>query len=144
MTKFWYKYSLFLLIFIVIAMSTPGYCHPHGSSKEPTSDLDCFNSFDNFDTCWEKIEEFCLDEATGEFKDCHETDEEHHENPDDLTTDDHAISQNYQYSNHCYARYVVSKMFLHCIQNFYSVCMSAWLMSTAVRRSVTPWRKTVT
>ena len=98
MTEFWYNYSLIILI------STPGYCHPHGSSKQPSSDLDCFNSFDNFDTCWEKIEDFCLDEATGEFKDCHETEEEIHENAHDSITDDHVINQNYQYSNHCYAR----------------------------------------
>ena len=91
MTEFWYKYSLIIQISIVIAISTPGYCHPHGSSKQPSSDLDCFNSFDNFDTCWEKIEEFCLDEATGKFKDCHETEEEIHENAHDSITDDHVI-----------------------------------------------------
>ena len=104
MTEFWYKYFTILLIFIVIAISTLCHCHPHGSSNQPSSDLDCFNSFDNFDTCWEKIEEFCLDEATGDFKDCHKTVEEDHDHVPDSDSDDHELSQNYQYSNHCYAR----------------------------------------
>ena len=51
----------------------------------------CFDNFDNFDECWEKVEEFCLNDH-GEFEDCNkEVNEEVHK------------EDSHRKSRHCYA-----------------------------------------
>ena len=64
---------------------------------------DCFNGFDNFDSCWEKIEELCLDEASGRWQECYPDpggDGDHHHDPGE-SQDSAAL---YPHSHHCYAR----------------------------------------
>ena len=62
---------------------------------------DCFNGFDNFDSCWEKIEDLCLDEASGRWEECYP-------DPGGDGDHDHGESQDsaalYPHSHHCYAR----------------------------------------
>ena len=101
-------------ILSVIAVTTqPVTCHPHVShvSQQETSQLGqkCFNSFDNFDECWEKIEEFCLNEVTGEFENCdgneHTEEEDNHQHDTGNDSSDHEDILDYEYSKHCYSRY---------------------------------------
>ena len=64
---------------------------------------DCFNGFDNFDSCWEKIEELCLDEASGRWEECYPDpgeDGDHHHDAGE-SQDSAAL---YPHSHHCYAR----------------------------------------
>lgn len=58
------------------------WCLPHGERK-------CFTTFEDFDECWEDIEEFCLDDH-GEFERCHQE-----------TGKEEIVS--FQLSKHCYA-----------------------------------------
>jgi len=84
----------------------------------------CFNNFDNFDECWEKVEEYCLNDE-GEFEDCHiEDEEEYGDKHEDEEHDD------YHLSKHCYANLRVclvdeysseekcQKMALQCYQHY--------------------------
>ena len=83
-------------IFCVIATITRVTGHPPSSSQTQRT---CFNSFDNFDECWEKIEELCLNESTGEFEECYKEDTGYglkEENPD--------FTETFPHSQHCYTR----------------------------------------
>ena len=90
------KYSQHVFLFCVIATTTSVTGHPPASSETQRT---CFNSFDNFDECWEKIEELCLNEATGEFEDCSNEDTGH-----TLKEDDAVYSERFPHSQHCYTR----------------------------------------
>ena len=103
-------YKRLIFIIAISTLATRVKCHgTHVSVQEqsqPGGEKNCFNSFDNFDECWEKIEEFCLNEATGQFEDCHGAaedvhDSENHKVPED---DHHTSSSQFQNSRHCYAR----------------------------------------
>jgi len=84
----------------------------------------CFNNFENFDECWEKVEEYCLNDD-GEFEDCHIEDEEEYEDKHKEVEHDE-----YQISKHCYANLGVclvdeysseekcQKMALQCHQHY--------------------------
>ena len=71
------------VVLTVIALTC---CHslPHERGQRK-----CFTSFDNFDECWEEIEELCLTEE-GEFERCVEESEE-----EEIVL--------YKQSRHCYA-----------------------------------------
>ena len=56
---------------------------PHGERRK------CFTDFDNFEECWEDIEEYCLNDQ-GEFERCHPEPREQ-----EVTS--------YRLSKHCYA-----------------------------------------
>ena len=84
----------------------------HDSNIEPIRDKDCFNSFDNFDECWEKIEEFCLNEQTGEFEDCHKEEEEEH------SLEEHSENL-YVESQHCYARFKEDSLAINLMNPYY-------------------------
>ena len=64
---------------------------------------DCFNGFDNFDSCWEKIEELCLDEASGRWEECYPDPggdgDDHHD-----AGESQDFAALYPHSHHCYAR----------------------------------------
>ena len=74
------------LVLVAIAL-TCSLSQPHQQRK-------CFNNFENFDECWEDIEEYCLTDQ-GEFELCHpHTTGEGEEGEEDTS---------YQLSQHCYA-----------------------------------------
>ena len=76
------------LVFVAIAL-TCALSQPHQQRK-------CFNNFENFDECWQDIEEYCLNDK-GEFEHCHRhTGEE--EDEGEAEEED-----SYQLSQHCYA-----------------------------------------
>ena len=88
------------LCFVICVIATvPGVtAHPPASETQRT----CFNSFDNFDECWEKIEELCLNEATGDFEECYEEDTENdHGHAEEVPE----YVQQFPHSQHCYARF---------------------------------------
>ena len=87
------QYLFFVFIFCVIAPITRVLGHPPVSSQPQRT---CFNSFDNFDECWEKIEELCLNEATGEFDECYKEDTGYAEDPN--------YTETFPHSEHCYTR----------------------------------------
>ena len=65
---------------------------------------DCFNGFDNFDSCWEKIEDLCLDEASGRWEECYPDpggDGDHHHHDAGESQDSATL---FPHSHHCYAR----------------------------------------
>ena len=86
------------VLLYVIATITCVTGHPPASTGTQRT---CFNSFDNFDECWEKIEELCLNEATGEFQDCFNEDPgyDHKDEEEDNYT------ELFPHSQHCYARF---------------------------------------
>ena len=88
------QYLFFVFIFCVIAPITRVLGHPPVSSQPQRT---CFNSFDNFDECWEKIEELCLNEATGEFDECYKEDTGYAE-------EDPNYIETFPHSEHCYTR----------------------------------------
>ena len=88
------QYLFFVFIFCVIAPITRLLGHPPVSSQPQRT---CFNSFDNFDECWEKIEELCLNEATGEFDECYKEDTGYAE-------EDPNYTETFPHSEHCYTR----------------------------------------
>ena len=90
------KYSLHVLLICVIATITGVTGHPPASSETQRT---CFNSFDNFDECWEKIEELCLNEATGEFEECFNENTGY-----TLKEEDSVYSESFPHSQHCYKR----------------------------------------
>jgi len=59
----------------------------------------CFNNFDNFDECWERVEEHCLNDD-GQFEDCHIEDVKEEEHKHIQINPEH---NDYKLSNHCYA-----------------------------------------
>ena len=64
---------------------------------------DCFNGFDNFDSCWERIEDLCLDEASGRWEECYPDpggDGDHHHD----SGESQESAALYPHSHHCYAR----------------------------------------
>ena len=84
----------------------------------PSPKLKCFEGFDNFDECWQKIEEFCLNDD-GVFVNCeedleieeeeHEEGEGYHEHP----AEDSELG-GYAEAEQCYARLGV------CLEDEYS------------------------
>ena len=80
------KQDWVILVFVAIAL-TCTLSQPHKQRK-------CFNNFDNFDECWEDIEEFCLNRQ-GEFEHCHQ----------DTVEEVVEIGEedSYVLSQHCYA-----------------------------------------
>ena len=77
------------LVFVAIALTcTLSLPQPHQERK-------CFNNFDNFEECWQDIEEYCLNDQ-GEFEHCHpDTGEEVEEVEEE--------EESYELSKHCYA-----------------------------------------
>ena len=70
------------VVLTVIALTCHSLPHERGQRK-------CFTGFDNFDECWEEIEELCLTEE-GEFEQCVKESEE-----EEIVL--------YKQSRHCYA-----------------------------------------
>ena len=81
------KQDWVILVFVATAL-TCTLSQPHQQRK-------CFNNFDNFDECWEDIEEYCLNEQE-EFEHCHQ---------DNLEEEEVEIGEedSYVLSQHCYA-----------------------------------------
>ena len=80
------------LVFGVIALT----CAFSLPQPQPHQQRKCFNNFDNFDECWQHIEEYCLNNQ-GEFELCHQdtTEEEEEEEVEE--------EDSYELSKHCYA-----------------------------------------
>ena len=97
------QYLYFVFIFCVIAPITSVTGHPPASSQPQRT---CFNSFDNFDECWEKIEELCLNEATGEFEECYNEDTGY----DLKEEEDPDYTETFPHSQHCYTRSLAATM----------------------------------
>ena len=79
------KTDVVCLVLVAIAL-TCTLSQPHQQRK-------CFKNFENFEECWEDIEEYCLNDQ-GEFELCHPHTGEGEEGEEDTS---------YQLSQHCYA-----------------------------------------
>ena len=77
------------LVFVAIAL-TCALSQPHQQRK-------CFNNFENFDECWQDIEEYCLNDQ-GEFEHCHQDTGEEEVEEEVLGEE-----LSYELSQHCYA-----------------------------------------
>ena len=77
------------LVFVAIAL-TCALSQPHQQRK-------CFNNFENFDECWQDIEEYCLNDQ-GEFEHCHQDTGEEEVEEEVLGEE-----VSYELSQHCYA-----------------------------------------
>ena len=109
------KYSQHVFLFCVIAMTTSVTGHPPAS---PETQRTCFNSFDNFDECWEKIEELCLNEFTGEFEECYKEDTGY-----GLREEDPDFTETFPHSQHCYTRSIDHINIYPNIRNIQCLCL---------------------